>query len=1561
MAFAIAHRSNSVRVPDPTISLKQALVQFEDALTDDERRQYQASTVNPDAASVIAFVAEIDSSKSDTTRRCVAPRLCTFLEATQQFSAIVDTFVSSNPQIAALIWGGVRTAILMASNIASYFEKVTSMIMAIGRSCPTYQQFGHLYPGCVSLQRALCDYYAVIVQLCIKIVEISKRTPVTQILSSILNPFEAEFKKFLDQLDQAVKDIQLQLSFASKKANADTKSLLERESRGNSAFRRFALRFHEESRSEYEKAQQWRIDNLKRKSAELKSSIRDNLSSINHRKPWRQALQQRVPFTAEWLQHESLFVDWKDRWHTEILWCSGTMGIGKTVLMSNVVAQLHASRKPDDIISYYFCCADYAASLSARSIFGSLARQLLDAQIEVAETSSLRRLYVDSQDLDTTETIDFLLTYLKCDKKYYIILDGLDECGGSEIQKVAQGIATLCSTRARGIKILCAGRPGLEKQLFRVIQPSYKISVTDEKVESDMDQYIATILGRCLEEEQLKLGDPKLIMQISNTLHDGANGMFLWTRFLIEELCAQGSDNDILEVLNHLPRGLSEIFDRKLQRVRSETTAKDTIATLQFCGVAKRSLTVMEYQEVLSLCPGQTSLDSQKFPNDMNKVMRNCCGLIFVDEEDSTVHYVHHSVKQHLFNIDHSLSEKFDMKKLDQHLGLLCMTYLDLNTFKHQISKVAKGSSTPINPLQLGITPIYRSRNDTSRMAMKLLTHRQHLQHLSPGELERKSRKLFDDLEPSHVDIELQNRNFQFLDYARSCWVYHATDLDPELDHQMWKLFSRCVDGDLILAHRPWESTYQTYGKKDDLPRAIQWFLAHGHFALLLYHIKHQSNTLTEKAKRQIIKNSRMQDRGRLIELIIKQSNNSLETLDYALFCASRGENIPLVEDLLRAGANAKVRVYDQTALQGAAERGHLEVVERLLAWKAEVDAPAAVVNGRTALQAAAGEGHLKVVERLLSAGADINAPAADYKGRTALQGAAGGGHLEVVNLLLEAKANVNATASRGRGGRTALQAAAERGHLEVVERLLAWKAEVDAPAAVVNGRTALQAAAGEGHLKVVERLLSAKADIDAAGSKHYGGRTALQAAAGGGHLEVVERLLEAKADVNAAAQSREGRTALQVAAERGHLEVVERLLAWKAEIDAPPAAMNGRTALQAAAGEGHLKVVERLLSAKADIDAAGSEDYGGRTALQAAAGGGHLEVVERLLEAKADVNAAAQSREGRTALQAAAEGGYIEVLERFLEAKADVNAATASDDGFTALQAAAAGGHFNVVKRLLEAKANVNTAASSGPRGRTAIQAAAEGGYFDIVKHLLEAKADVNNSATSFGGYTALEAAAKAGHLEMAERLLEAKADVNGCKALQLAAGRGYLDLVEKLLEAKADVNAPSNDGCTALQAAAEEGHLEVIKLLLEAKADANATATGSYREPTALQAAAGGGHLEVLRLLLEAKANVNALPSFNGYTALQAAAGGGHLEIVEQLLKAKADVNALPSVNGCTALQAAAEEGHLEVVKLLLEAKADVNAVSSGRQRWLTALEAAVRNRHLDVADRLRQAGAV
>lgn len=57
---------------------------------------------------------EIDDANAKQRHNCVGVRLFTFLESVQQFSSVVDTFVSSNPSIAALVWGSIKFTFLVS-------------------------------------------------------------------------------------------------------------------------------------------------------------------------------------------------------------------------------------------------------------------------------------------------------------------------------------------------------------------------------------------------------------------------------------------------------------------------------------------------------------------------------------------------------------------------------------------------------------------------------------------------------------------------------------------------------------------------------------------------------------------------------------------------------------------------------------------------------------------------------------------------------------------------------------------------------------------------------------------------------------------------------------------------------------------------------------------------------------------------------------------------------------------------------------------------------------------------------------------------------------------------------------------------------------------------------------------------------------------------------------------------------------------------------------------------------------------------------------------------------
>ncbi len=239
---------------------------------------------------------------------------------------------------------------------------------------------------------------------------------------------------------------------------------------------------------------------------------------------------------------------------------------------------------------------------------------------------------------------------------------------------------------------------------------------------------------------------------------------------------------------------------------------------------------------------------------------------------------------------------------------------------------------------------------------------------------------------------------------------------------------------------------------------------------------------------------------------------------------------------LLLGGGGCRPSAQQTEAVLSAVKVGDLEKVKALLK-----DQPALVfskdTNGMTALHLAANYGHKDVAELLLANRAKVNAK--NNNGATPLHSAAGAGDKDTAELLLANKAEVDAKTT---DGRTPLHIAALAGRTKMAELLLASKAEVNARDN--DGRTPLHWVAGfTDHKDVTELLLASKAEVNA---KDNGGWTPLHWAAANGNKNVLESLLANKAEVNAKADlngmADAGETPLHNAVRMKRQEVAELL-----------------------------------------------------------------------------------------------------------------------------------------------------------------------------------------------------------------------------------------------------------------------------------------------------------------------------------------------------------------------------------------------------------------------------------
>lgn len=101
----------------PQKALEDAVDGFHSILTNEERSKLGQLGAIRDVETVMIFTAQLDRENQLQKGRGVASRLISILQSVHAFSTVVETFVSSNPRIAALVWGSVKFSLLVGDGI----------------------------------------------------------------------------------------------------------------------------------------------------------------------------------------------------------------------------------------------------------------------------------------------------------------------------------------------------------------------------------------------------------------------------------------------------------------------------------------------------------------------------------------------------------------------------------------------------------------------------------------------------------------------------------------------------------------------------------------------------------------------------------------------------------------------------------------------------------------------------------------------------------------------------------------------------------------------------------------------------------------------------------------------------------------------------------------------------------------------------------------------------------------------------------------------------------------------------------------------------------------------------------------------------------------------------------------------------------------------------------------------------------------------------------------------------------------------------------------------------
>lgn len=280
---------------------------------------------------------------------------------------------------------------------------------------------------------------------------------------------------------------------------------------------------------------------------------------------------------------------------------------------------------------------------------------------------------------------------------------------------------------------------------------------------------------------------------------------FLWVTFQIDSICRENTDAGILNALEDLPKDLPTTYRRILRQLRDLGSTDPHMGkkVFELITAARRPLTLEELREAISIQPGNTTWSAAKLVNDVMKSLSCCGSLVVVDEELSTVHFAHSSVKQHLETRPGNLDiPEYHIEPFSASLsmGQIIVTYLNLDVLQDQLTDASKSPQTSATQdasflLRAGLP----HSTLPSSLARKLLKSRK----MTGYDVGRDLEKVAGFTRNSKVQAQHAN---SFLSYAQEQWLSHCQALPFSDDQKLFRLLARLIDGDIRTVELPWTS-----------------------------------------------------------------------------------------------------------------------------------------------------------------------------------------------------------------------------------------------------------------------------------------------------------------------------------------------------------------------------------------------------------------------------------------------------------------------------------------------------------------------------------------------------------------------------------------------------------------------------------------------------------------------------------------------------------------------------------------------------------------------------------
>jgi len=120
--------------------------------------------------------------------------------------------------------------------------------------------------------------------------------------------------------------------------------------------------------------------------------------------------------------------------------------------------------------------------------------------------------------------VDLLRQRIKLSGAFYVLFDGLDECDPAERRALLDALSSFAA-HAPGLRVFMASRESLSVDLRGRFSYVEHVSMASPGLSSDICLYVEAAIQERVQNEDLVVGDPRLLEHIKDALTQHADGM----------------------------------------------------------------------------------------------------------------------------------------------------------------------------------------------------------------------------------------------------------------------------------------------------------------------------------------------------------------------------------------------------------------------------------------------------------------------------------------------------------------------------------------------------------------------------------------------------------------------------------------------------------------------------------------------------------------------------------------------------------------------------------------------------------------------------------------------------------------------------------------------------------------------------------------------------------------------------------------------------------------------------------------------------------------------------